>query len=81
MSDHFNGDLMLGSLLVLISSICYALYFIICEKGVTKANSLTFNAKIMLITCIFSFVQFLLTDSFSNLFNQAIGLYGVVLLM
>lgn len=71
----------LGTLLVLISALCYAAYLIKSEKLIKRVGSVRYSCLAALSATVGILVQFFLTSPTQALFAQATPVYGWALLM
>ena len=74
-----EANLALGSGLVFIATICFALYILATGQVVQRVGVLRFTASTMLVASVCSIVQFLVLHSPSQIFQQPHQVYVVAL--
>jgi drug/metabolite transporter (DMT)-like permease len=74
-------NVVLGTLLVLLSALCYAAYLIKSEKLIKRVGSIRYACFASLSATIGILVQFFLSTPVHALFDQAAPVYGWALLM
>ena len=74
-----EANLALGSGLVFIATICFALYILGTGQVVQRIGVLRFTASTMLVASVCSIVQFLVLHSVAQIFQQPHQVYVVAL--
>lgn len=77
----YSSQLILGSICVFLSAISFATYIVGSGKVIARFKPMRFTAYAMIVSCIFTIIQFCITNDIKPIFNLHHNVYYLSLAM